>query len=167
MKITKIETKETEVIIDAICNKCGSSCKGSIGNLNGLIEAEIYGAYDSSHLGDGNIYQFSLCEKCCFELFATFKHTALKSNYLFPEEGAHTIFIIDSFNKLTNEDYNDWTTKLYLYMRDDMELNPVPAEKIWRVKGSYGSLLDLAKNKDLQMAGFIIAQEISEESKHK
>lgn len=55
------------------CNKCEGTCKGSIGNFNGLIEIPVYGAYDSTHLGDGCEYRFSLCEKCLDELFKSFK----------------------------------------------------------------------------------------------
>lgn len=165
MKITKIEQQEVEVLVDAICNKCGESCKGSIGNLNGLIEVKISGAYDSSHLGDGEVYQFSLCESCCHQLFATFKHPARQYNYLFPEESMEGTFIIAPLNPISNQDFLDWSEKLKPYMKDpygyDMTLEPIPKEKSWRVKGNMAALWDLQKNQDLQAAGFLIAQEIS------
>jgi len=80
---------------EAFCNKCGMSCRGHIGNLNGLIEqkvyfnklinAKVYGGYDSTHLKDGDIISFSLCERCLIELVSTFKLHARYGNYLFPE----------------------------------------------------------------------------------
>ena len=161
MKVTKTETKEVEVIVDAICNKCGASCKGSIGNLNGLIEARIDGAYDSSHLGDGNVYEFSLCEKCCSELFATFKYPALQHNFLFPEDDMEVTFTIDSLNPLSNDDYNMWTEKICLYMKEGMELDPIPSQKCWRVKGALRLVAELQYNKELYHAGFLVAQEVS------
>lgn len=72
---------------EIFCNLCGMSCRGVVGNFNGLIEAKVYGAYDSTHLGDGDIYKFSLCERCLSELFDKFKLTShLIANYIFPED---------------------------------------------------------------------------------
>jgi len=165
MKVTKTETKEVEVLVDAICNKCGESCKGSIGNLNGLIEAQVSGAYDSSHLGDGNVYEFSMCEKCLSELFKTFKHDPYKSNYIFPEEDMEGTFLIVMDLPISNDEFLDWTKWLEPYMTDEygyeMKLEPVPSEKCWRVRGNMGALWELQDNGDLKKAGFIIAQEIS------
>jgi len=62
----------TEVVDDVICNKCGTSCKGEMGNFNGLIEVVVTGAYDSTHLEDMRSYSFSICEKCLSELFGGF-----------------------------------------------------------------------------------------------
>lgn len=71
---------------EIFCNKCTMSCRGHIGNFNGLIEQEVRGAYDSSHLNDGDIYKFSLCEQCLLELFKTFKLTShYIGSYICPE----------------------------------------------------------------------------------
>lgn len=71
---------------EIFCNKCGMSCRGHVGNFNGLIEARVAGAYDSTHLGDGDMYKFSLCEQCLVKLFKTFKLTShFITNYIFPE----------------------------------------------------------------------------------
>ena len=73
MRITKeISTISLETL-DIICNKCGQTCKTNM-NYNGLLEVEISGSYDSTHLHDLALYQFSLCEKCLVELFETFVH---------------------------------------------------------------------------------------------
>lgn len=74
---------------EIFCNKCSMSCRGHIGNFNGLIEARVCGAYDSSHLEDGSVYKFSLCERCLLELFSTFKLTShYRGSYLFLDENA-------------------------------------------------------------------------------
>ena len=69
------KTNEIEIITtvtdDIICNKCGGSCKCEM-NFNGLLEVEVIGAYDSTHLDDMNKYVFSVCEKCLSELFDSF-----------------------------------------------------------------------------------------------
>lgn len=80
---------------EVFCNKCGMSCRGHVGNLNGLIEQKVYinevvnvkvhGGYDSTHLKDGDIVSFSLCERCLIELISTFQLHAVYGNYLFPE----------------------------------------------------------------------------------
>lgn len=80
MKITKREFKEVEIIADIICNKCGKSCRGPIGNFNGLIEVQVDGAYDSTDLEDGAIYKFSLCEKCLKPILESFKHPAYQKS---------------------------------------------------------------------------------------
>jgi len=76
----------SEEISDVFCNKCGMSCKGHVGNFNGLIEATVTGGYDSTHLEDGDVYTFSLCERCVKELIDSFTLWSKKGNYLFPEE---------------------------------------------------------------------------------
>lgn len=84
MKIIKTieQTIQQEIIEDIICNKCGNSCvnntidSGQVLLAEGLIEKEIHCGYYSK-MGDGNIYQFSLCEDCLIELFKTFKHDPL------------------------------------------------------------------------------------------
>jgi hypothetical protein len=76
MRIIKKVTKEVTVIDDILCNKCGNSCRGVDPSFDweGLIEVGIIGGYGSTHLGDGNSYEFSLCESCLIALFQTFKH---------------------------------------------------------------------------------------------
>ena len=87
--MTKIKRENLANRDDAeiFCNKCGMSCRGHVGNFNGLIEARIYGAYDSTHLNDGDIYKFSLCERCLVELFNSFKLTShYKGSYICPND---------------------------------------------------------------------------------
>lgn len=69
--------REVNEVEDIICNKCGNSCFGEM-NYNGLIEAEVSGGYDSTHLLDGESYQFSICESCLDEIFNSFKIKAIK-----------------------------------------------------------------------------------------
>ena len=86
--------KESGTREGVFCNKCGMSCEGYISNNNGLIETRIHfngiikekviGGYDSTHIEDGDIYVFSLCERCLMELIGTFKLDAHYGNYLFP-----------------------------------------------------------------------------------
>lgn len=72
---------------EIFCNKCSMSCRGHIGNFNGLIEADVRGAYDSSHFEDGAVYKFSLCERCLLDLFDSFKLvTHYRGNFLFPNK---------------------------------------------------------------------------------
>jgi hypothetical protein len=82
MRIIGTVTQEVEIITDIICNKCGGSCKASVvpGGFNGLIEAEVHGGYDSTHMSDGDIYVFSLCEKCLIDVVKDFKHPAKQYN---------------------------------------------------------------------------------------
>lgn len=61
-----------------ICNKCGESCAkrtSTLGHFNneGLIREIVGGGYGSDVLGDLNLYRFSVCEKCLWEYFSTFK----------------------------------------------------------------------------------------------
>jgi hypothetical protein len=71
-KLKKIQV-ESHVIDEIICNKCGQAFKvGPYGGFEGLEEAEVTGGYGSNHIGDGNRYRFSICEKCLLELFQTF-----------------------------------------------------------------------------------------------
>jgi hypothetical protein len=60
--------------------------QGPYRNILGLIEATVSGGYDSTHLDDGDVYTFSLCERCLKELIDSFKLYAKQGNYLFPEE---------------------------------------------------------------------------------
>ena len=68
------ETKNYLQTVDIMCNRCGYSCKGSIGNYNGLIEVKVQGSYDSPVFVDGTDYIFSICEGCLLTYFQTFKH---------------------------------------------------------------------------------------------
>jgi hypothetical protein len=65
--------REVEETVDVICNRCKASCKGDIGNFNGLIDAHVFGAYDSKTLADGTHYTFSVCETCLAEWFKSFQ----------------------------------------------------------------------------------------------
>jgi hypothetical protein len=78
MRITKKVTREVEVTEDYVCNKCGESCRNCSDDSDweGLIEVGVVGGYGSAHLGDGNQYEFSLCEACLVELFQTFMLSA-------------------------------------------------------------------------------------------
>lgn len=55
------------------CNKCGGPlCPAgtmNADNPHGLVEAKVSGGYDSYHLLDGTVYEFSICEKCLREFF--------------------------------------------------------------------------------------------------
>lgn len=82
--ITKID-QPTEVV-DIFCNKCGMSCKSPLGDFYGLIEAEVAAGYHSTHLKDGDVHKFSLCEGCLKTLFDTFKYSSFHGNFLFPPE---------------------------------------------------------------------------------
>lgn len=72
MQIKEKQTIETSAIKDVICNKCGKSCFDTM-NFNGLINAEVYGSYDSKILEDFKKYKFDLCEVCLKDLFDSFK----------------------------------------------------------------------------------------------
>lgn len=99
MKLIQTIKKEITETIDIFCNKCGMSCKGHCGNWLGLIEAKVSGGYDSTHLNDGDMYQFSLCEHCLKELIDSFQLYAKQGNYLFPED--------DEEDKKTNPEWYD------------------------------------------------------------
>lgn len=77
MRVTKTEQRAVEVVDDVTCDRCGESCRGHIGNING-INAVVCGAYDSTHFhDDGQNVMIDVCEKCSAEWFATFKHNPL------------------------------------------------------------------------------------------
>lgn len=85
MKRTESLKKEVTETVDVFCNKCGFSCKDPNGQFCGLIEAEVSGGYGSTHLGDGDVYIFSLCERCLLEMFEKFHYPAKQGNYLHPD----------------------------------------------------------------------------------
>lgn len=67
-------TEEREVIVDVICNSCGSSCLPRGTDVpHGLIEISYTGGYFSTHVPDCERWTFSLCEKCLHELVSKFK----------------------------------------------------------------------------------------------
>ena len=72
---------ETEIIEDYICNKCGEPC-----NNLGLLNEVVRGGYESVVFEDQDYFEFSLCEKCLKEIFATFIHQAFQYNTLDPIE---------------------------------------------------------------------------------
>ena len=76
MRVTHTETREVEVVDDILCDRCGESHKGHIGNLNGVhIHGE--GAYDSTYFPDMFSFKTDVCEKCTAEWFSTFKRNPL------------------------------------------------------------------------------------------
>ena len=66
-----MQTKEVEIEDDILCNKCGLSCN-DLEHHAGIIEYKLVCGFGSI-LGDGNIFRFSLCEKCIHDMFQTFK----------------------------------------------------------------------------------------------
>lgn len=81
-KLTKPVTQVTEIF----CNKCGLSCRSAIpmDEFNGLIEAIVTGGYGSTHLEDGGVYKFTLCERCLVDLFKEFKTNPFQGNLMIP-----------------------------------------------------------------------------------
>jgi hypothetical protein len=79
MKTIKKIIKEVEIVDDIFCNKCGKSLKTeldsslNIFDIYGLSEVSVSGGYCSTHLADGVLYTFSLCEECLVNLFLSFK----------------------------------------------------------------------------------------------
>jgi hypothetical protein len=93
IKIKSIKKTRSELITtDILCNLCGKSCK--LGNtfdlvnkkgklikgknpvnhvFGGLLEVEVHGVYDSTHLSDMSITRFSICEPCLCSLKKSFK----------------------------------------------------------------------------------------------
>jgi hypothetical protein len=112
---------------EIFCNKCSMSCRGHVGNFNGLIEARVDGAYDSSHLEDGAVYIFSLCEKCLTDLFSTFKLDPYKGNFIILD--SHDAYVHpdveEEFNKIKGE-----REALFEDFRNSKEDNLTPIEDI-------------------------------------
>lgn len=94
MKISKIVTKEVTgpETTDILCNLCGETLSPDKDHeiakteYYGLVEAVVTGGYFSTHLEDGGVYTFSLCESCLSDLFNKFKYPCKTSNYLFSED---------------------------------------------------------------------------------
>lgn len=86
MIITKETTKTIIIeITDTLCNKCGETCMID-NDLYGLHDVHMSGGYSSTHIDDGSVYKFDLCEKCTKAFIDTFKIPALVANSWFPEE---------------------------------------------------------------------------------
>lgn len=97
-KITKL-SKPTDIVEDIFCNLCGMSCKSPMGKYYGLIEAEVFAGYESTHLEDGDVHKFSLCERCLKDMFAKFTYPSFQGNYMFPEgTGDLDLAYVDGFN---------------------------------------------------------------------
>jgi hypothetical protein len=101
IKTKKITTTQEEVVTtDILCNLCGKTCK--LGNsddrmnrgklvsgknpknniFGGLLEIEVHGGYESTHLSDMSITRFSICELCITKLTKKFKIPAdVKESY--------------------------------------------------------------------------------------
>lgn len=84
MKKVKTNYDEGEESETHFCNMCGLSCKSPAGINYGLIDVEVTGGYESTHIQDGDVHEFSLCERCLSEMFAKFKYPSLKGNFLEP-----------------------------------------------------------------------------------
>ena len=79
-KKRKQEIRDRTAVIK--CNKCGDNLlRGEMGYY-GMIDAEVNGGYDSDPLEDTLIYRFSLCEKCVYEMFLSFKEFPSIKSYL-------------------------------------------------------------------------------------
>jgi len=75
-------TREVEETYDVICNKCEYSLKvyesvhdngETYRDYEGLIAVRTSFGYHSKHFGDCTSIDFSLCEKCLWDLVQTFK----------------------------------------------------------------------------------------------
>lgn len=106
--------------VDVLCNKCGKSCSNYfyqppdkedwVGSQDGLIEAYAHGGYSSNILGDCTKYYFSLCEKCCDDLFKTF-NIPVK---VVPRQDYHPRQHIDYYDKYWEDE-----PESFEYMNDD------------------------------------------------
>lgn len=83
MKISRKVLAES-IIDDVYCNLCGLSCKSPMGENYGLVEAEVTGGLESTHLEDGSVHKFSLCERCLADMIQAFRYPSLQGNFLFP-----------------------------------------------------------------------------------
>lgn len=80
MIVTREEQRTVEVIDDVLCDRCGESCKGHVGNVLGL-HFDVVGCYDSTHFPDailGDVPRVDVCEKCAAQWFATFVRNPLE-----------------------------------------------------------------------------------------
>lgn len=95
MKITRKVVQPIDVVEDIFCNLCGLSCKSPMGEYYGLIEAEVTAGYESTHLEDGDVHKFSLCERCLADMIAKFKYSSFQGNYMIPEEATGKAYAED------------------------------------------------------------------------
>lgn len=86
MKYSRKLATPTDVVEDVFCNKCGLSCKSPQGHNHGLIEAEVVGGYESTHIGDGDVHKFSLCERCLLDMINEFHYPSFQGNYITPDD---------------------------------------------------------------------------------
>ena len=121
---------------DIFCNRCGVSCLlVSHGDdeedyFGGLIEVSAIGGYASTHLVDGDVYEFSLCERCLLEVVKDFTFSARRGNYLHPDNYASGfdrrkyvgdgVKFWDEFTEEEKEEMRNWL------------LDPAEEEKIIR-----------------------------------
>lgn len=76
-------------VFDRFCNKCGMSCRDASSepnrvSFNGLIAGSVVGSYLSTHVRDGDVYEFDLCEGCFLSISKDFKYPPWVGNYLNP-----------------------------------------------------------------------------------
>jgi len=102
MRIIKTVNKAVEETDNIFCNKCGKSCYSEVA-YGGLIGAKVKGGYCSKFIGDGDNYQFDICEKCFKEYADTFVIPAKVGNFYFPEEAEQAQKDVQaSLNQLKN-----------------------------------------------------------------
>ena len=163
MKKTETISKEVTETVDVFCNKCGFSCKDPYGQFCGLIEAEVSGGYGSTHLGDGDVYIFSLCERCLIEMFPTFMYPAKQGNYLHPDNYNPNFnrrkYVGDGvkfWDELTEEEKNEWRELITKNSVMD-NLGEVPREEL--IVWLYELDNDPKRNtfEDSKTAGLILA----------
>ena len=89
MKITRKETREVTVVVveDVMCDRCGKSMKGHIGNINGL-HLQGSGSYDSTHFPDMYSFEADVCEACVIEWFKTFQRDPIQEIFDFEAKAA-------------------------------------------------------------------------------
>jgi hypothetical protein len=72
-----------EGLENVLCNQCGEKCYSDYApDYYGLIDCKVSGGFSSEYLIDGNIYTFSLCEKCLTEMFEKFKIPVIIEKYI-------------------------------------------------------------------------------------
>lgn len=94
MRTIRTVEKTIEITDDILCNRCGKSCYNGFAH-GGLIGGKVHGNYGSKDIGDGDIYQFDICEKCFKALAEAFVIPAKVGNSWFPEEDEQDTKAID------------------------------------------------------------------------
>lgn len=102
--------------VETVCNKCGGTCAkfwadGEFEDY-GLVNAKVSSGYLSHDLEDGNLYTFSLCEKCLKEMFESFKIPVKTLCYLFPEESCSKDYSNPLVNKIFRAADDNWYLEL-------------------------------------------------------